>query len=59
MVIQLTELLVSVKLLKSLTGCSAALRPRLARPLGVRESSSTVGEPHSLKRYVQVIIESR
>lgn len=41
----LTELLVSVKLLKSFDGCCAALRPRLARPFGVRESnSSSVGE---------------
>lgn len=44
----LTELLVSVKLIKSFVGWSAALRPRLARPLGVRESNSSVGESQSL-----------
>lgn len=43
-----TELRVSVKLLKSLVGCSAALLPRLARPFGVLESSSSVGESQSL-----------
>lgn len=46
----LTELLVSVKLLKSLLGCWAALRPRFPLPLGVRESSSSVGESQNLKK---------
>lgn len=38
------ELRVSVKLLRSLMGNNAELRPRLPRPLGVRESNSSVGE---------------
>lgn len=44
----LTELLVSVKLLRSLVGCWAAFRPRFARPFGVRASSSSVGESQNL-----------
>lgn len=44
----LTELLVSVKLLRSFAGCCAALRPRFARPFGVRESNSSVGESQNL-----------
>lgn len=44
----LTELRVSVKLLRSLAGCWAAFRPRLARPFGVRASSSSVGESQNL-----------
>jgi len=40
-----TELLVSVKLLRSLPGVElAAARPRLPRPFGVRASKSLVGE---------------
>lgn len=38
------ELRVSVKLLRSFTGNSAELRPRLPLPFGVRESNSSVGE---------------
>lgn len=38
------ELRVSVKLLRSLMGNNAELRPRLPRPFGVRESNSSVGE---------------
>lgn len=45
---KLTELLVSVKLLRSFVGCCAALLPRLARPFGVRESNSSVGESQNL-----------
>lgn len=44
----LTELLVSVKLLRSFVGCCAALLPRFARPFGVRESNSSVGESQNL-----------
>lgn len=46
----LTELLVSVKLLRSLAGCWAAFRPRFARPFGVRASSSSVGESQNLRQ---------
>jgi hypothetical protein len=45
----LTELRVSVKLLRSFEGVKAALRPRLARPFGVRESRSSVGESQNLE----------
>lgn len=38
------ELRVSVKLLRSLTGNNAEPRLRFARPFGVRESNSSVGE---------------
>lgn len=44
----LTELRVSVKLLRSLQGVSAALLPRFARPFGVLESNSSVGESQNL-----------
>lgn len=44
-----TELLVSVKLLRSLPGVEfAAARPRLPRPFGVRASRSLVGESQNL-----------
>lgn len=44
-----TELLVSVKLLKSLPGVAfAAALPRLPRPFGVRASRSLVGESQNL-----------
>lgn len=43
-----TELRVSVKLLRSLLGKIVALRPRFPRPLGVLESSSSVGESQNL-----------
>jgi len=49
----LTELRVSVKLLRSFDCVKAALRPRLARPFGVRESRSSVGESQKLEeKYV-------
>lgn len=47
-IILLTELRVSVKLLRSLTGNNAELRPRLPLPFGVRESNSSVGESQNL-----------
>lgn len=46
---KLTELLVSVKLLKS--GVIAA-RPLFPRPFGVRESRSSVGESQNLKKTI-------
>lgn len=48
--LKLTELRVSVKLLKSFTGNNAELRPRLPLPFGVRESNSSVGESQNLKK---------
>lgn len=47
---RLTELLVSVKLLRSFAGCCAALLPRFARPFGVLESNSSVGESQNLSQ---------
>ena len=38
-----------MKLLKSLFGVKAALLPRFPRPLGVRESNSSVGESQNLE----------
>lgn len=54
---RLTELRVSVKLLRSFIGCRAALRPRLPRPFGVLESNSSVGESQNL-RTERVVHES-
>lgn len=47
--IQLTELRVSVKLLRSLCEVLAALRPRFALALGVRMSRSSIGESQNLQ----------
>lgn len=51
--LKLTELRVSVKLLKSFTGNNAELRPRLPLPFGVRESNSSVGESQNLKKKIK------